>query len=253
MAGANGNLGTRAVDRASERGCDDAVPRVQRPGDSDVPRAREPADLQDEECICTTSTAAPAWRMPPARWLRRCGRSRRCSSPATVIAGQNVNLSGAGSARRVQPRDQHVFLGSRERRGRAYGTEQHADDFGERTRDGLVHGAAHRDRRRRPAGLGGYRDQPHEHVDFGAGHCRQQRVPGGRATAAGDHRCRNAGVRKPRSRHRHPDVCATVSNAQSNTSVTWQVNGVTGGNATIGTISVGGTYTAPATCLRLRR
>ena len=39
---------------------------------------------------------------------------------------------------------------------------------------------------------------------------------------------------------------ATVTNA-SNTTVTWTVNGVTGGDATVGTISTGGVYTAPAT------
>ena len=37
---------------------------------------------------------------------------------------------------------------------------------------------------------------------------------------------------------------ATVTNA-SDTSVTWQVNNVTGGNSTTGTISTGGLYTAP--------
>ena len=39
---------------------------------------------------------------------------------------------------------------------------------------------------------------------------------------------------------------ATVQNT-SNTSVTWQVAGVTGGNSTVGTISTSGLYTAPAT------
>ncbi|HTV81082.1 MAG TPA: right-handed parallel beta-helix repeat-containing protein [Acidobacteriaceae bacterium] len=38
---------------------------------------------------------------------------------------------------------------------------------------------------------------------------------------------------------------ATVENA-SNTAVTWQVNGITGGNATVGAISSSGLYTAPA-------
>src|SRR5258708_6648742 len=38
---------------------------------------------------------------------------------------------------------------------------------------------------------------------------------------------------------------ATVLNT-GNLNVTWQVNGITGGNATIGTISVSGLYTAPA-------
>ena len=37
---------------------------------------------------------------------------------------------------------------------------------------------------------------------------------------------------------------ATVENT-SNTSVTWQVNGVTGGNSTVGTISTAGLYTSP--------
>jgi len=39
---------------------------------------------------------------------------------------------------------------------------------------------------------------------------------------------------------------ATVSGT-SNTSVTWSVNGITGGNGTVGTISASGLYTAPAT------
>ena len=39
---------------------------------------------------------------------------------------------------------------------------------------------------------------------------------------------------------------ATVQNS-SNTAVTWQVNGVTGGNSTNGTISTSGNYTAPST------
>src|SRR5256886_927922 len=38
---------------------------------------------------------------------------------------------------------------------------------------------------------------------------------------------------------------ATVQNT-GNTAVTWQVNGVMGGNATVGTISSSGLYTAPA-------
>lgn len=38
----------------------------------------------------------------------------------------------------------------------------------------------------------------------------------------------------------------TVTNA-TNTAVTWQVNGTTGGNATVGTITTGGVYTPPAT------
>jgi serine protease len=39
---------------------------------------------------------------------------------------------------------------------------------------------------------------------------------------------------------------ATVANAGSNTAASWQVNGVAGGNATVGTISSAGLYTAPA-------
>src|SRR5262249_269194 len=38
---------------------------------------------------------------------------------------------------------------------------------------------------------------------------------------------------------------ATVQNT-SNQAVTWQVNGVTGGNSTVGTISSSGLFTAPA-------
>jgi len=40
---------------------------------------------------------------------------------------------------------------------------------------------------------------------------------------------------------------ATVLNAGTNTNVIWQVNGIAGGNATVGTVSGAGLYTAPAT------
>ncbi|HEX2790560.1 MAG TPA: S8 family serine peptidase [Steroidobacteraceae bacterium] len=40
---------------------------------------------------------------------------------------------------------------------------------------------------------------------------------------------------------------ATLANAGSNTAVSWQVNGIAGGNATVGTISSAGVYAAPAT------
>src|SRR5205823_3005235 len=39
---------------------------------------------------------------------------------------------------------------------------------------------------------------------------------------------------------------ATVTNT-TNQAVTWQVNGITGGNTSVGTISTTGVYTAPAT------
>src|SRR6516164_3016727 len=39
---------------------------------------------------------------------------------------------------------------------------------------------------------------------------------------------------------------ATVTGT-TNTAVTWEVNGIAGGNSTVGTISISGTYTAPAT------
>ena len=39
---------------------------------------------------------------------------------------------------------------------------------------------------------------------------------------------------------------ATVTGT-TNTAVTWSVNGVAGGNSTVGTISTSGAYTAPAT------
>jgi hypothetical protein len=39
---------------------------------------------------------------------------------------------------------------------------------------------------------------------------------------------------------------AAIVSGTSNTAVTWQVNGITGGNATVGTISTAGLYTAPA-------
>src|ERR1700733_14024329 len=40
---------------------------------------------------------------------------------------------------------------------------------------------------------------------------------------------------------------ATVTTSSTNTSVTWQVNGVTGGAAATGLIDTNGDYTAPST------
>src|SRR5256884_732352 len=45
---------------------------------------------------------------------------------------------------------------------------------------------------------------------------------------------------------RSQQFTATVTGS-SNTAVTWEVNGVTGGNSTTGTVSTSGLYTAPAT------
>ena len=52
----------------------------------------------------------------------------------------------------------------------------------------------------------------------------------------------NAGVETSHTQQ----FSATVVNT-NNTSVTWQVNGVTGGNSTVGTINANGLYTAPGT------
>lgn len=51
----------------------------------------------------------------------------------------------------------------------------------------------------------------------------------------------NATVRVSRGKQ----FTATVSNT-SNTAVTWKVNGITGGNSTVGTIGTGGLYRAPS-------
>ena len=45
--------------------------------------------------------------------------------------------------------------------------------------------------------------------------------------------------------NRTQQFTATVQNT-SNKSVTWKVNGVTGGNSTVGTISASGSYRAPS-------
>src|SRR5207302_152043 len=42
-------------------------------------------------------------------------------------------------------------------------------------------------------------------------------------------------------------TCKTASTKTTNKAVSWQVNGITGGNTSVGTISTTGVYTAPAT------
>jgi len=53
-----------------------------------------------------------------------------------------------------------------------------------------------------------------------------------------------SGLRPPRRRWR---TCGTATvHGSTNTSVAWKVNGITGGNATLGTISSQGVYKAPS-------
>jgi hypothetical protein len=46
---------------------------------------------------------------------------------------------------------------------------------------------------------------------------------------------------------KEPQQFDAIVSGNSNTAVTWEVNGVTGGNSTVGTISTSGLYTAPTT------
>ncbi len=247
MAGANGNLGTAQLIARLREGATTPFPVST---DPTIPMCHVPVnqqDLQQSECNCTTSTCG-AGMANAAGALTAALRpiAALFSSPATVVAGQNVNLSGAGSGgacnRTISTYLWEVVSGAGVLTGpnNTPTTSVNAPVTGSFTvRLTVTDDAGRQD----VADIVISPTSTSTAAPAAAGNnaCPADVPPPAPITVAVTPASASLEIGTGTQ-----TFGATVTNAQSNASVTWQVNGIMGGNATIGTISVGGTYTAPA-------
>jgi serine protease len=214
--------------------------------DMTVPNCHVPAsasDLQNAECNCTTQTCGAGMANAPGAIKAALRPIAAVALPTAVSAGQNVTLSGAGSAAACgHTISTYAWTNMSSSTNPIQGANMAAatvvapatgsitvrltvtDDAGRQdTADVVVSAAAATSAA--PA-------------NANTGKCPAAALPVAVAVnpasatlAAGTGR---------------QTFTATVTNA-SNTAVTWKVGGVAGGNATVGIISAAGHYTAPAT------
>ena len=98
MAGANGNLNAAQLRARLREGATTPFPQST---DPTIPMCHVPTgpnDVQVSECNCTTSTCGAGMANAEGALAAALRPIAALSAPATVAAGQTVNLSGAGSA-----------------------------------------------------------------------------------------------------------------------------------------------------------
>jgi serine protease len=246
MAGANGNLGAAQLRARLREGA--TAPFPQSP-DPTIPMCRVPTgpnDLQTSECNCTTTTCGAGMANAQGALAAALRPIAALAAPATVIAGQNVNLSGAGSA------------GACDRSIASYFWEVVSGA-------GVLTGPSHTPTTSVNAPVTGsfvvrltVTDDAGEQ-DAAEIEIKSTSTVTPAPASAGNNAC-PADVSPPpailigvsptsatlESGSGAQLFTATVTNAQSNAGVTWLVDGVAGGNATVGTITSGGSYVAPA-------
>ncbi len=246
MAGANGNLGSEQLIARLREGATTPFPVSADPA---VPMCRVPAhqnDLQTSECNCTTSTCG-AGMANAARSLSAALRPiAALSAPAIVAPGQTVSLSGAGSGgacgRTISSYSWEVVGGAGVLTGpnNTATTSVNAPATGSFTVRLTVTDDAGRQ----------------DSADIAI---RSTSTSTSAPAVAGNNAC-PADVTPPaaisvsvsptavtiEATNGNQQFAATVANAQSDSSVTWAVDGIVGGDATVGTISSGGNYEAPA-------
>ncbi len=245
MAGANGNLGSAQLLARLKEGATTPFP-----SDPTIPTCHVPAnqnDFQTSECNCTTSTCGAGMANAAGALNAALRPIAALSAPANVITGQNVNLSGAGSAGACNRTISSYFWQVVSGTGILTGPNNTAttsvnaptpgssftvrltvtDDVGRFDSADIVINStstattapANAGNNACPADI-----PPPAAITVAA-------APASASLVAG------SGTQI---------FTATVANA-SNSSVSWKVDGVTGGSATLGTISAAGAYTAPAT------
>jgi serine protease len=246
MAGANGNLGSAQLIARLKEGA--TTPFPQNPA---APACHVPVDdqdLQQAECNCTTSTCGAGMANAEGALNAALRPIAALAAPANVVAGQNVNLSGSGSAgscnRTIGTYLWQVVSGTGVLTGsnNTPTTSVNApitgsftvrltvtDDVGKQdTADIVVNPTS--TTTAAPAAAGN-NACPTDITPPAA-----ITVAVGPATASLE-----AGSATPQT------FTATVANAAQDATVRWAVDAVVGGNAAVGTISVAGVYTAPAT------
>ncbi len=213
--------------------------------DPTVPSCHVPTgsnDLQTAECNCTTQTCGAGMANAPGAINAALRPIAAIAVPATVSAGQNVSLSGAGSAAAC---------------GHAVATYSWSNVTNAASPAQLANTAAASVVA--PAS-GSLVIRLTVTDDAGRTDSADVTVNSASATTtapsnANSGKCPAAAV--PVAISISPAVVsvqagtgmqtftATVTNS-SNTAVTWSVNGVAGGTATVGMITAGGVYSAPA-------
>ncbi len=245
MAGANGNLNATQLRARLREGATTPFPQS---ADPTVPMCHVPTgpnDVQVSECNCTTSTCGAGMANAAGALAAAQRPIAALSAPATVVAGQNVNLSGAGSA------------GACNRTIASYLWEVVGGT-------GILTGPNNTPTTSANAPVTGSFTVRLTVTDNVGERDSADIVIASTSTAtsapsnAGDNACPvdlsppqiTIGVSPPtvtlEAANGTQLFTATVTNAHSNQGVTWQVDGVAGGNATVGTITPSGSYTAPA-------
>jgi len=247
MAGANGNLGSAQLLARLREGATTPFPVSPDPA---IPMCHVPTnqnDVQTAECNCTTSTCGAGMANAAGALAAALRPIAALSAPSTVLAGGNVNLTGAASAGACNRTISTYFWQVASGAGVLTGPNNTAstsvnapvagsftvrltvtDDLGKQdAADIVISSTSTTTAAPAAAGSNGcLADIPPPAAITVAP------APASASLVAG------SGTQV---------FTAAVANAFSNTSVTWHVDGVAGGNATVGTISVSGVYTAPAT------
>ena len=212
--------------------------------DTTVPNCHVPAsatDLQNAECNCTTTTCGAGMANAPGALKAALRPIAAVAVPATVSAGQNVMLAGTGSAAAC---NHTITTYAWTNVGNSTNPIQNAntatatvvapatgsitvrltvtDDAGRQdTADVVV--SATSATTAAPA-------------NANSGKCPAAALPVTVAVTPATASVQASGMQT---------FMAAVTNT-STTTVTWSVNGVNGGNSTVGMISAAGVYTAPA-------
>jgi serine protease len=245
MVGANGNLGAAQLISRLQEGATKPFP--QNPsapgGQCHVPANQQ--DLQQEECNCTTGTCGAGMANAEGAITAALRPIAALAAPANVVAGQPVPLSGAGSAgacnRTISTYFWQVVNGGGVLTSTNTATTSVnapvtgtttvrvtvTDDVGRQDSADIV--------------IGSTNTSTTAPSIVGNNACPADIVPPPPIAVSVAPASASLEVGTGTQA-----FTATVSNAQ-NASVTWAVDGVTGGNATIGTISALGGYAAPAT------
>ena len=241
MTGVNGNLNPAEVIARIKEG---AKPFPVSP-DNTVPNCHVPAnssDLQTVECNCNTSSCGAGMANAPGAVNAALRPIAAVTVPTTVTAGQNVSLKGIGSAAACGHTIStfawtNVTSGTNPIQGANTSTATVVapasgsftvrltvvDEMGRQdTADVVV--ASTSATTAAPA------------TAKGIAGCAAVVVPVAISVAPTTASVEANGGMK--------SFTATVTNT-TNTNVTWQVNGVSGGNSTVGTVSTMGVYSAP--------
>jgi len=226
MTAVNGRLGAAQLIRRLQSG---AKP-FPKSSDTTVPDCHVPtgeSDLQTE-CNCTTDTCGAGMANANGavtEALRPVAVAT--ANPTTAVSGQAVSLDGSGSfasnGRSITNYAWTVVVSSGQAPVIANADTQNAS-FTTTNNEALTVRLTVIDNQ-------GAQDSADVTVNTPAANIAVTVSPGSASVSAG------GGAQA---------FAATVANT-SNTAVTWQVNGLPGGNSTVGTISASGLYTAPAT------